>query len=605
MVRCAGYRQSVPPLGFPSSTEALRERFDYQKEGKAMTHDHSTTRRNFLKGAGISALGIASAAGLAACAPKAEPAKTDAATAADSLATTGENSWLEPEPQISADQIAETVDADVVVCGGGTAGLFAACAAAEEGAKTVMLEQFAKDQGSGVRDDIGAYNTRVQQESNCPLDPMDMLRHMQSRSSWFMNQRLFNVWKNESAEALNWYADRIEESGFKMKHQLVNPPADQEPSFSCAVAVDWGVEGTEPGSTANNGQYILNPYAESIGVDCRWETKLIKCIKEGDRVTGVIAQNAEGDYVQFNASKGVILCCGGYLGNPDMMEAIQPDIEKVTVYNFTWPGTNGDGIKAGLWAGAAMDPEHSVSSWEQGLIPPDKTTAEAHDTMDTFWTGPLPFLRVNLSGERFMNESSEFDSLGHALHYQPGHTAVQVLDASWKEDAERFNVYGAHRYFPYDNGIAPLFTIDLVEEMMAEQIENGLLVQADTIDELAEKIGVPTDALVATVKRYNDLCEAGVDEDFGKPAYRMSKIDEPPFIAARFAQQGSHTMDGLVINEDMQVLDADMNVIPGLYAAGDNSGCYLGVTYLGNAAGNAAGRSVTFGRHAGRHAAQS
>lgn len=573
-----------------------------------MTKEFNTTRRNFLKGAGVGAMGLAGMAGLAACAPQTSSVKgTEDARAADGqlASTQGTYGWLEPEPEIAEDDIVETVDADVVVCGGGTAGLFAACAAAENGAKTVMLEQFAKDSGSGVRDDLAAYNTRIQQQEGSPLDPAEMGTYMWTQASGFSNQRLFNVWVRESGEALDWYADRIEEAGFKMKHQLVNPPADQERSFSCCVGVDWGTEGIEMGSTENNGQYILNPYAESIGVDCHWETKLVKCIKENGRVTGVIAENADGGYVRFNAAKGVILCCGGYLGNPDMMAAIQPDIESVTVYNWTWPGTNGDGIKAGLWAGAMMDPAHSVSSWEQGLVPPDKTVAEAHDTNETFWLGPLPFLRVNLNGERFMNESSFFDTLGHALQYQPGHTAVQVFDASWKEDAEQFNVYGAHRYFPYDNGLAPLFTIDMVEEIMAPQIQDGLIVQADTLEELAEKIGVPGDNLVATVTRYNELAEKGVDEDFGKKAYRMSKIDEPPFYAARFAQQGSHTMDGLVINEDMQVLDENLEAIPGLYAAGDNSGCYLGITYLGNAAGNAAGRSVTFGRHAGRHAAQS
>ena len=565
----------------------------------------TATRRSFLKTAGLGALGAASLGALSACAPQGPATAAGEAKESGNLASTGPNSWLEAEPDIASDAIVEVVDADVVVCGGGCAGLFAACAAAEEGAKTVMLEQFAKDSGSGVRDDLAAYNTRIQKENNSPLDPTEMLQYMWQQASGFSNQRLFNVWVNESGETLDWYADRIEEAGYKMKHQLVDPPAGQERSFSCCVGVDWGTEGIEMGSTENNGQYILNPYAESIGVDCRWETKLIKCVKEDGRVTGVIAQNAEGDYVQFNAAKGVILCCGGYLGNPDMMAAIQPDIEKVTVYNWTWPGTNGDGIKAGLWAGGAMDPAHSVSSWEQGLVPPDKTVAEAHDTNETFWLGPLPYLRVNLNGERFMNESSFFDTLGHALQYQPGHTAIQVFDASWKEDAEQFNVYGAHRYFPYDNGLAPLFTVDMVEEIMAPQIESGLIVSADTIEELAEKIGVPADNLVATVDRYNELCDKGVDEDFGKMTYRMSKIDEPPFYAARFAQQGSHTMDGLVINEDMQVLDEDLNVVPGLYAAGDNSGCYLGVTYLGNAAGNAAGRTVTFGRHAGRHAARS
>ena len=573
-----------------------------------MTKEFSTTRRNFLKGASMGAVAVAGMAGLAGCAPQ---TKAETTAGSDDLAATGETNgsgnpdWLGPEPEIADDAIVETVDADVVVCGGGCSGLFAACSAAENGAKTVMLEQFPKDSGSGVRDDLAAYNTRIQQQEGSPLDPAEMGNFMWQQASGYSNQPLFNVWAKESGETLDWYADRIEEAGFKMKHQLVNPPADQERSFSCCVGVDWGTEGIEMGSTANNGQYILNPYAESIGVDCRWETKMVKCIKEGDRVTGVIAQNADGDYIRFNAAKGVILCCGGYLGNPDMMAALQPDIEEVTVYNWTWPGTNGDGIKAGLWAGAAKDPAASVSSWEQGLVPPDMVVAEAHDTAETLWTGPLPYLRVNLSGDRFMNESSFFDTLGHALQYQPGHTAVQIFDASWKEDAQQFNVYGAHRYFPYDNGLASLFTIDYVEETMNGQIESGLIVKADTVEELASKIGVPADNLKVTIDRYNELCDAGKDEDFGKPAYRMSKVDEPPFYAARFAQQGSHTMDGLIINEDMQVLDKDLSVIPGLYAAGDNSGCYLGITYLGNAAGNAAGRSVTFGRHAGRHAAQS
>lgn len=564
---------------------------------------YALNRRTFLKGVGASALGLGGAAALAACSP--QPSSNDQTASAEQGSSAAANDWLGAEPEVSEDEVVETIDADVVVCGGGCSGLFAACSAAENGAKTVMIEKAAKDSGSGIRDDIAAYNTRIQKENNCPLDPAEMANYMQTHSSWYMNQRLFKVWMDESGETLDWYADRIEEGGYKMKHQLVNPPEGEERSFSCAVAVDWGVEGTEPGSTANNGQYILNPYAESIGVDCRFETSLIKCIKEDGRVTGVYASNVDGGIIRVNASKGVILCCGGYLGNPDMMAALQPDIEKVTVYNFTWPNTNGDGIKAGLWAGGVLDPAHSVSSWEQGLVPPDKTVAEAHDTSETFWTGPLPYLRVNLDGNRFMNESSAFDSLGHALQYQPGHTAIQVFDSSWKEDAETFNVYGAHRYFPYDNGIAPLFTIDLVEESMAPQIESGLIVTADTIEELAEKIGVPADNLVATVERYNELCAAGKDEDYGKPAYRMTPVDTPPYYAARFAQQGSHTMDGLIINEDMQVLDENMQVIPGLYSAGDNSGAYLGITYLGNAAGNAAGRSVTFGRHAGRVAAQS
>lgn len=556
-------------------------------------------------GAGIGTLGIGSGL-LSSCSSESATQSQNESSAGSSSPENQEvPGWLGEEPTIDESQIVETFDTEVVVVGGGTSGLFAACSSAENGAKTIMVEQFAKDKGSGVRDDLAAYNSRIQQENNSPLDPMEMGRYMQTYSSWYTNQKLFKVWADESGETIDWYEKRVLEAGYTLKHQLVNPPADQERSFSTCVAVNWGTDGIEMGSTENNGQYILNPYAESIGIDCHFETTLVKCIKDGDRVSGIIATNSDGDYIQINASKGVILCCGGYLGNDEMMKALQPEATETTVYNWTWPGTDGVGIKVGIWAGGLFDPMHSLSSWEQGLIPPDQTIKEAQEDgfIDTFWLGPLPYLRVNLNGERFMNESGAFDSLGHALVYQPGRTAIQIFDSSWKEDAERFNVYGAHRYFPYDNGVAPLFTIDYVEEVMQPQIDEGLIVSADSIEELAEKIGVSEETLVATIERYNELCEKGRDEDFGKPAYRMAPVNEPPYYAARFAQQGSHTMDGLVIDEDMHVLDADLTVIPGLYAAGDNSGAYLGVTYLGNAAGNAAGRSITFGRHAGKVAA--
>lgn len=563
--------------------------------------ERNLSRRSFIRDAGAGALGIAGMGMLAGCSPKSTKAIAD-----NAANNASENpTWLGSEPEIDESKIVEAVDCDVCVCGGGTAGLFAACAAAENGAKVVLLEQFSKNSGHGVRDDLGVINSQAQQDAGATIDVPLLAQYLQMHTSWYQNEQLFKLWASESGETMDWYSKRIKEGGYGMKVQLVSPPAGQVPSFSTAVDVDWGdVAALTAGSTANNGQYILNPYAESIGVNCLWETSLVKCTKEDGRVTGVIGKSAAG-YTRIRASKGVILCCGGYLNNDDMMDALQPNVKKVTVYNSTWPQTNGDGIKAGIWAGGALDPIHAVSSWEQGLIPPDKTTEDAHDSRETHWIGPLPFLRVNLEGQRFMNESCSFDSLGHALLYQPGHTAVQIWDNSWMEDAQQFNVYGAHRYFPYDNGIKPLFSIDTVLEAMQKQIASGLIVKADTVEELAKKIGVPADNLSATIKRYNQLAAAGEDSDFGKPAYRMTAIDQAPYYAARFAEQGSHTMDGLVVDADLHVLNENRDIIPGLYAAGDNAGSHLGVTYMGNAAGNAAGRSITYGRHAGRIAALS
>jgi fumarate reductase flavoprotein subunit len=560
------------------------------------------TRRDFLKKQVLGAAGAAGAATLAQAGIANASESNDSDASADD---SGNPSWLGPEPQIADSEITETVDCDVVVCGGGTSGLFAAAAAAENGAKTVMIDVAKEGEGSGIRDDLGVINSKCQQRAGAEIDTDALYRLITRTGGYYSNGQLVSTWIDESGAAFDWYEERLNEAGLSTLNRLVDVPEGQEEAFSTCCGIDWGDYQLQQLATDNNGQQIILPYIENLGVDCRFETRLIKCVKESDRVTGVIAQTSDG-YIQINAKKGVILCCGGYMGNEEMMRALQPWTVDMVAYNAIWPNTVGDGIKAGLWAGAKQDPLHFSSTWEQGLIAPDKTVEEVYnDNMDFAWLGPLPFLRVNLDGERFMNESGTYGIGGHAMQYQPNShfTEIQVFDSSWKEDAEQFNYYSAERYFPYDNGAAPLFTVDVVEEYINQQVEDGMVVTADTIEELAEKIGVPSDNLVATVERYNELVAKGHDDDFHKPAYRMSAIDEPPYYACRFGEQGSHTMDGLLIDKDMRVLDTNMNVIPGLFAAGDNSGGFIGVTYLGVAAGNAAGRSITFGRHAGTYAA--
>lgn len=573
------------------------------------------SRRSFLAGAG--ALAAAGAAGLAGCAPKQEGALGETGPGENAAGGTEEaaEGWLGTAPEIAEDAIVETVETDVLVVGGGTGGLFAACAAREEGAETVMLEQFEKNAGHGVRDDLGVYNSKYQKAAGAKIDIDAMRRYLQLGSGYYHNAQMFKIWEEESGETFDWYAAICEKAGYEAKNRLVAPPDEQQithypygvMSASICCFIDWGVTDEELLSHNHNGQFILNDYAEEIGVDCRFSTPMVKLEKEGDRVTGCIAQNADGDYIRVNARKGVILCTGGYMGNEEMLYSLQPEIEDLMLFSSScFPGTDGLGIKAGMWAGGQLDPFHSCSLSPDAIIPLGMTFEEAKGKDMNFSDfGPHPFLRVNALGERFMNEDDQFDALGHNLLYQPEKYAIVVYDSDWSRKLQQMNTYNAFRYYPYDDGSATLFTEEAVIGEIADCVERGMTAKADTLEDLAKALDIPADTFVATVERYNELCAKGHDDDFGKPAFRMTPVDTPPYYADRYTMDGSHTMDGLVVDKDGRVLDENNRPIEGLWAAGDCAGCFLGCTYLGTLAGIAAGRTITFGRHAGRLVAQS
>ena len=179
-----------------------------------------------------------------------------------------------------------------------------------------------------------------------------------------------------------------------------------------------------------------------------------------------------------------------------------------------------------------------------------------------------------------------------------------MWDSKYPEDVERFATHGCSRLYPHVNGTAPVFPIEYIEGMNADLQDQGYIVQADTVEELADKLGLPKDTFTATVERYNELAAKGEDKDYGKEDYRLSTLSEAPFYGVR--QSGGYlicTMDGIQIDDNMHALDHDFKAIPGLYVIGDMSGNYFSGSYPCLMAGAAAGRSATFGRFAGQNAA--
>lgn len=521
------------------------------------------------------------------------PAQQDAAAPAQD--------WLGQEPEIADSEIAQTISCDVLVVGAGSSGAFAAAAAVECGAKTILIEKFAHDMASGIRDTLAACGSRQQLEDGDDVDKKDAVRYLCNWSHGYTRRSLAQLWADRSGETIDWFTDRLAEGGMAFRHEVDNHtlPSNYE-------VLDVGHSTQYPtGYSETMTLDILLAYAENLGLETHYETTMVKLTREDGHVTGLIAKNAAGQYIRYAAANGVILATGGYSANEEMMLALQPHSVEQTCINYSKPGAKGDGIKACLWAGAIMDPVHTAMIFDRGAIKPDQTGEYGRASDGAlFWMGSQPFLKVNLNGERFMNEYQPYDMILHSASSQPYHTYCTVWDSKYPDDCKRFATHGCSRLYPHENGADPVFPMEAIVEMNEGLLADGYIVQADTVEELAQKLDLPADAFAATVERYNALAAKGEDEDFGKEGYRLSTLDQPPYYGVR--QSGGYlicTMDGIQIDETMHALDHDYKAIPGLYVIGDASGSYFAGSYPCLIAGAAAGRSATFGRLAGQNAA--
>lgn len=545
-------------------------------------HAQGISRRSFLAGTALASTGAV--LGLAGCAPKENKGAEEA------NAETGSTSsdWLGSEPTVQESDIVETIDTEFLIVGAGTGGLFAACAAGEEGIETFVLEKY---NGGVVRDDVGGVNSRLQQESGYTMDLQEYLLDMNHYAAGQCNLNLHKTWYEKSGETIDWYETVLDQYGVKLWHEAAEEKHETNyKHWATGHSPAWPEDGSL------NGFTVLSDYAEKTGhVTFRYNTPMVKLVVEGDKVVGAIGKGENG-YIQVNASKGVLVSTGGYGINVDMQKALQPHTTSLYGFNSAQPGCEGDGIKACLWAGAKMDDTHSSMLFDRGGLPADSLGGADCGVGTLFWMGSQPWLKVNLNGERFCNESGTYDFVLHSDAQQPGSIHVTLWDADFATYAEQFDMHGCSRLFPFDNGAAPNIPIQAVMGMNEELAAKGYIQKADTLEELAGKLGLPADALIATVERNNENYDNQVDPDFGKEPFRLSPVRNPPFYGIRNTGMLLCTMDGININTQGQALRADGSVIEGLYVTGNDSGGYYFMTYPNLSTGNACGRTVTFGR---------
>ena len=429
---------------------------------------------------------------------------------------------------------------------------------------------------------ISFFNSKMQKDAGLPMyDPVEVANKMYKNCQYHGDMKLYTDWINRSGEIL----DTLNEDFIKPYNQTctpislegIFPDLSQEVSeyISTGVAMDTTDILTE-------FTHKFHQYLEDVGVESYYDTCAQQLVKDDSgRVTGVIATNKDGDKIYYHASKGVVMCTGSFGSNEAMMKALYPKyFAKWALENNSYWAYMGEdpvsdracddglGHRMLCWAGAEMEEICGWASWQ--------TTA---------WRS-FPYLLVNTKGERFMNECTSLLTSANIIADQPGHGNFvwQIIPTN---DFEMPSSFGYDR-----EAAAKMFDIEKTEHY-----------EADTIEELAKKIDVPADALVATVKRYNELCNAGEDLDYRKAKRYLDPIDDGPYQAWKMQYFFYCTLSGVRCNEHLQVLDENWDPIPGLYAGGNTVGYRFGSGYESLLHGGSNGLATTHGYIAGESAA--
>ncbi|MCD8347658.1 MAG: FAD-binding protein [Lachnospiraceae bacterium] len=512
--------------------------------------------------------------------------------------------WLGEAPEIAESDITEELETEVLVVGCGSGGWIAAMTAAEEGAKVLVVEK--RESPTGPREDIGAINSSLQLASfeeypEFEIDKIEAMQDIVRYGGGYVDSNLIRCWEDNSGELVDWLTELLESTGnwyMSLEGGIGNT---DDPGRDKAYATGHSPHTTDDAPEGTTLNTTFQAHCDELGVEWKLSTALIRLEQDSaGKVTGIIAQDQNDEhYIRITATKGVIMCTGGYATNTQMMKALQPQTLDMKI-NYTLGSTcDGSGIKAMLWAGAALDPTHASMMFNRCCCLPTET-AGYETTGRWFWFGEQPFLKVNLNGERFCNESGPYEFMLHSMCMQPNHTYCDIFDANNEQYAEQFDEVGCCRLFAFPNGALSNMTYDYVWSSVETLIEDGYVQKADTLEELAEKLNIPADTFVATVERYNELCAAGVDEDYGKEAHRLTPVDTAPFYGVRTGAWHLTTLNGCRINTDMQVIREDGTAIEGLYATGDCTGGFFSQTYPNLFTGLACGRTMTFGRRAAK-----
>lgn len=563
------------------------------------------SRRKFLTGA--TAAGALAALGLAGCAPNGGVQHDEEGVAgSDGISGVAPSvfegltpAWLGLPPDIAESDIVETRDCDLLIIGAGNGGMLGAAYAAELGIDFIVAEQNATV--GATRHWYGAVNTAECVEAGLEVDTERLINEIARAASYKCDQRVIRTWIDESAEMHEFTKGILAAEGLKVDFETDTGLGTGGTDYYVPpIQHTYVTEDGGRGEKARNE--IFEEYIQKKGYEVTYGLSLAKLVQdEGGKVLGALF-NADGGYVRINARKGVMLATGGYADNPEMLMSLSPiTVRSVTAMGWQ-PTTTGMGIKTALWAGAVKDTESATVLFNRGLVSPGTKAGYTEESLAAgkpvfpangqFNPGSQPFLKVNLKGERFFNENANYDASCFSSNQQPGGVWISVWDSNFKDDVVRFNTLGC-------SALTRMTVDQYVAEggILDKEVEKGTLQKADTLEELADKLMIPKETFLATVERYNELYDNQHDEDFGKDAYHLSSLRNPPYYGATLGGTLLTTLDGIRIDKDMRALDGNAEPIEGLYAIGDCSGSVFSGNYPNLNHGFACGRTMTEAMH--------
>lgn len=450
-------------------------------------------------------------------------------------------------PAKKADAVLTDISTDIVVVGGGGAGLTAAIAAKEKGANVILLEKMAMLGGNTnyATGGINAANTSLQKklgiEDSEELFYNDTMKGGKNKN----NPELLKKMTEESKHIIDW---------------LISKGTDlTEVSFSGGQSVKRIHRPTGGKAVGPVVVAALSDTADKLGIEIRTESEVTKLIKTGDKVTGVEVKHKGQTYII--SAKAIVMATGGFGANPAMIEEYNPALKGFGSTNS--PAITGEGIKMAKAVGADLVDMPEIQT--------HPTVVHNNTAMITESVRGEGAILINRDGKRFINELETRDVVSKAELAQKGASAFLVFDQGTRENLSAINGY----------------------------VKQGFAVEASTLEELAGKVGIEPKIFVETITTYNGYIKAGEDKDFGKKGLPRELV-KAPFYAIEVSPAIHHTMGGVRINTDTQVLTPEGKVIPGLYAAGEITGGVHGGNRIG---GNAVTDITVFGKIAGENAA--
>ena len=546
----------------------------------------------------------------------------------DTAASSSDEDWLGTEPEIDESKVAKTVDVDVAVVGCGIAGVAACRSVAEDGG---LVAAFEKADGPQCRSgEYAVINGRVQAKwgrdtwTREQID--DIIDSHMVESTYRCKRSIMSKWAHNIGDAFDWWVEANPDLYYAETTRSAIPDENADnfiiPIFyPLPEHYDWKQERFPCYPTSvefKPDQHVtveanMQKAVDTGNVQTFYGCFVEKLIMDNGRCVGLYARDAAtGEYIKCNASKGVILSTGDYSQNTKMLKHFCPEVIENNIQclftnvdvegNFT---NQGDGIQLGMWAGAQVQQSHAPMIHHMG---------GGADLAGVGVMGNAGFLNLDLNGKRFMNEDLPGQQLENQIELQKNRESWQIFDSNWPEQLPYMPAAhgGACYYEDYaseDEGPKNNTTYRNYKSpyQLEAAVADGRALKADTLEELVAKIYPDDTAAQQTaldsIQRYNELAKAGYDEDFHKPASRMWAVENGPFYADKFTTALLLVcIGGLESDEDCHTFDADRNVIPGLYVAGNIQGNRFATEYPIGLKGVSHSMAMYYGYVAGKNA---